>query len=118
MISNFIFSAILVLHFWYLDYRTVTTLLTNTMLVAGKISKSLAVSKESFQNGIATSNYSTKFIRFNRVDRKYRDKLDIANKMLEEIREPEPIVIEEVEMKDLPTDKEAGQDVGESKKTE
>lgn len=99
MFSNFVASAVLVLHFWYLDYRTVTTLLTNMLLVVGKISKSIDVSEQSVREKIAISNYITKYVRFNRVDRRYRDKIAIPEKTMEEafkeVKEPEPVLKQE-----------------------
>ncbi len=70
--SNFIFSAILVLGMYYYDYRTITTLLSNTLLVTGKVSNGLTISQKSVDKKISISSYLTKYISFNDIDSDYK----------------------------------------------
>ena len=78
-IINFIFSAILVLHFYYMDYRTVTTLLTNTALCWSKVMTGSNLANESYKNEKAISYYNTKFIYFNTIDDEYLKNIKITN---------------------------------------
>lgn len=70
-IINFIFSAILVLHFYYMDYRTVTTLLTNVALCWSKVMTGSSLADNSYKNEMAISYYNTKFVYFNTIDSEY-----------------------------------------------
>jgi hypothetical protein len=70
-IFNFLISAILVLYYYYYDYRTGTTLVTNTILCSNKIRIGKDISKQSWNNEFAYSFYNTKNISFNTIDRKY-----------------------------------------------
>lgn len=70
-ISNFIFSAVLVLHFYYLDYRTVTTLVTNVILCWSKVMKGYTLAKKSFDEEIAISYYNILNLSFNDIDQDY-----------------------------------------------
>ncbi len=70
-ISNFIFSSVLVLHFYYLDYRTVTTLVTNVILCWSKVMKGYTLAKKSFDEEIAISYYNIIHLSFNDLDEDY-----------------------------------------------
>lgn len=70
-IANFLFTAILVLYYYYLDYRTVTALLTNFALCTNKIRIGRNVSKESYEKEHAFSFYNTNNISFNVIDHRY-----------------------------------------------
>jgi len=69
-IMNFLFSAILVIHYYYLDFRTVTTLLTNFILCSNKIRLGRKLSMESYNKDLAYSFYNVNNISFNTIDPK------------------------------------------------
>ena len=68
---NFTFSAVLVLYYYYLDYRTATTLITNTILVSNKIRIGRELAIQSHKKGFAYSFYNNKNISFNAIDASY-----------------------------------------------
>jgi len=70
-IINFVSSAVLVLYFYYYDYRTITTLLTNFILCSNKIRIGRKVSKDSYIKEYAYSFYNGKNLSFNVIDHKY-----------------------------------------------
>lgn len=67
-LMNFAFSAVLVLYYYYLDYRTATTLVTNTILVSNKIRIGRELAIQSAKKGFAYSFYNNKNISFNAID--------------------------------------------------
>lgn len=67
-IINFISSAILVIYYYYLDYRTATTLVANTILVSNKIRIGRELAIQSYKKGFAYSFYNIKNISFNAID--------------------------------------------------
>ena len=70
-ICNFLFSAFLVLHYYYYDYRTITTLLTNFILCSNKIRIGRTIAIESYEKEYAFSFYNNKNMSFNVIDPKY-----------------------------------------------
>lgn len=70
-IINFLVSAVLVLHFYYYDYRTATTLVTNFILLSNKIRVGKKISRESFNKEYAYSFFNTKNLSFNEIDPDY-----------------------------------------------
>lgn len=81
-ISNFIFSAILVFHYYYLDYRTATTLVTNVILCWSKVMKGYDIAKKSVDKEIGLSYYNTVNLSFNTIDKDYEK--NILNKNITE----------------------------------
>ena len=70
-LMNFTFSAVLVLYYYYLDYRTATTLITNTILVSNKIRIGRELAIQSHKKGFAYSFYNNKNISFNTIDARF-----------------------------------------------
>jgi hypothetical protein len=70
-IMNFICSAVLVLYYYYLDYRTATTLITNTILCSNKIRIGRELAIQSANKEFAYSFYNNKNISFNTIDASY-----------------------------------------------
>ena len=68
VIANFIFSAVLVLHYYYLDYRTITVLLSNLLLVVDKLYNSRSISRKSHREMLAYSAYMKTPVLFNTID--------------------------------------------------
>jgi hypothetical protein len=95
-VCNFIFSAVLVFHFYYLDYRTITTLLTNIILCWSKISKGLELADKSVKSEIALSYYNFVNISFNTIDTDYLNKTNT-----EIVNQADKQVVSEVEVKDV-----------------
>ena len=93
-IVNFIVSAVLVLHFYYLDYRTATTLLTNVALCWTKVMAGTNLAKESLDNEKAISYYNTKFVFFNSIDTDYKKTQVIE--LIEDKKEEVNIEIKEI----------------------
>lgn len=71
-VVNFVSSAVLVLYYYYFDYRTATALCTNIVLCWSKISNGKTVSKESYKNERAYSYFNIKHLSFNTIDPKYK----------------------------------------------
>lgn len=100
-ICNFIFSAVLVFHFYYLDYRTITTLLTNVILCWSKISKGLELAAKSVESKIALSYYNFVNISFNTIDPDYLEKfkqIEIVEKNNESLQETKNITNEVIQI--------------------
>ncbi len=70
-VSNFIVSSVLVLHFYYLDYRTITTLITNVILCWSKVMKGYTLASKSYEENIAISYYNILNLSFNMIDEDY-----------------------------------------------
>jgi hypothetical protein len=70
-IVNFISSAVLVLYFYYYDYRTITTLITNVVLCSNKIRIGRNISRKSYEKEYAYSYYNSKNLSFNVIDHRY-----------------------------------------------
>lgn len=92
---NFLFSAVLVLYYYYLDYRTATTLVTNTILVSNKIRIGRELAIQSHKKGFAYSFYNNKNISFNTVDASYLTEDDkLALETLEtDIDNPDAVAV-------------------------
>ena len=71
-VINFILSSVLIYGYYYLDYRSVTVLVTNTILIIDKIINCFNVSKKSVQEILPISAYMTTPIIFNIIDKDYR----------------------------------------------
>jgi hypothetical protein len=69
---NFLLSAILIYAFYYLDYRSITVLLTNIVLVVDKLYNAYSISLQSVEQELACSAYMKTAVVFNRVDEDYR----------------------------------------------
>jgi hypothetical protein len=67
-VMNFLFSAVLVLYYYYFDYRTATTLVTNTILCSNKIRIGRQLAIQSAKKEYAYSFYNNKNISFNVID--------------------------------------------------
>jgi hypothetical protein len=66
-VVNFILSAVLIYGYYYLDYRSVTVLLTNIILIVDKIINCFNVSKKSVEEVIPISAYMMTPVIFNVV---------------------------------------------------
>ena len=73
-IVNFILSAILIYGYYYLDYRSLTVLITNIILIVDKIINCFSVSKKSVQDILPISAYMKSPIIFNIIDKDHRNK--------------------------------------------
>jgi hypothetical protein len=79
-IINFILSAILIYGYYYLDYKSITVLLTNIILIVDKIINCFNVSKKSVQDVLPISAYMTTPIIFNIIDKDYRkEEIELKN---------------------------------------
>ena len=79
-ILNFISSAVLIYGYYYLDYRSVTVLLTNVILIVDKIINCFNVSKKAVQDILPISAYMTTPIIFNIIDKDHRkDEIELKN---------------------------------------
>jgi len=87
-IANFACSAVLVIYYYYFDYRTITVLLTNVALCWTKISNGRAVAYKSYDNEYAYSYFNIKQLSFNDIDPKYKksDNLIVVDTDIDNIR--------------------------------
>jgi hypothetical protein len=69
-VLNFVLSAIL-LGIYYYDYRTITTLLSNTLLLVGKVKTSLRLSSVSYRERKGLSYYTVDHLCYNKLDDDY-----------------------------------------------
>lgn len=77
-IINMCLSSILVLRFTYTDYKTVTTLFTNSWFCLSKIQKGIEISRESLKHGIGYSYYNTENMSFNRIDASMKRHMSVS----------------------------------------
>lgn len=68
---NIVFSGILVFYFYYLDYRTTTTFITNIILCWTKVIKGYLLAYRSISENIALSYYNQHYVSFNAIDPDY-----------------------------------------------
>lgn len=79
-IINFILSAVLIYGYYYLDYKSITVLLTNVILIVDKIINCFNVSKKAVQDILPISAYMTTPVIFNIIDKDYRkDEIELKN---------------------------------------
>ncbi len=78
-IGNFVASAVLIYKFFYLDYRSITVLLTNLLLITDKMIKSLKISKKSIKETMPYSAYMLTPVVFNTIDPNFRKEIPLAN---------------------------------------
>ena len=71
---NWIISSIMVIYNFY-NIKTVTSLLTNILLISTKIYSSYRVASESKNKNIAISSYMTEYTSYNIIDKDYLKKL-------------------------------------------
>jgi hypothetical protein len=76
-VMNFLFSAVLVLYYYYFDYRTATTLITNTILCSNKIRIGRQLAIQSAKQEYAFSFYNNKNISFNVIDARLKKNEDL-----------------------------------------
>lgn len=70
-ITNFVISAIVVYEY-YLDYKTLTVLLTNILLLVDKIASCYTISKTSLMEKLPYSAYMKTPVIFNTIDADYK----------------------------------------------
>lgn len=78
-IINFVTSAVLVYYFYYLDYRSITSLITNILLIVDKLISSLTISHRSLNEKLALSAYIKSMAFFNTIDNDYKKNNIIQN---------------------------------------
>jgi hypothetical protein len=99
-IFNTIFSAVLIYVYYYLDYRSITVLLTNIVLVADKLYNAITTSMRSVNEEIAYSAYLKTQIIFNRVDSDYRNHDNFVKDIDQEIINDIQIEVDQVDQVD------------------
>jgi hypothetical protein len=70
--TNIVFSGILILYYYYLDYRSITNIITNSLLILEKAYTSYQIAKSSKENVSAISAYLVTPIFYNTIDEDYR----------------------------------------------
>jgi hypothetical protein len=68
VVINTITSAVLIYHYYYLDYRSITVFLSNLLLVADKMYNSYHISNKSIRDLMAYSAYMKTPIVYNTID--------------------------------------------------
>jgi hypothetical protein len=71
-IINFITSIIFILYYYYLDYRTITVIISNFMLVVDKLNNCIKISTLSIDEGTPSSAYVLIPIKYNTIDNDYK----------------------------------------------
>jgi hypothetical protein len=71
-ILNIILSCILLFGMYYYDYRTITTLLSNCLLLVGKINTCYKISSRSYKEMLAISYYTVDNLSYNTIDEDYK----------------------------------------------
>jgi len=51
-----------------MDYKTITSMITNFWLVYSKVSKGLGIAQESLQNNLGIAYFNSQNLSFNRID--------------------------------------------------
>jgi hypothetical protein len=77
-IMNTALSATLIIGFTYTDYKTITTLFTNSWFCFSKIMKGIEISQESIKHGIGYSYYNTQNMSFNRIDASMKRHISVS----------------------------------------
>lgn len=72
LLINIIYSWICIINFRYADYRTITTLFTNSLICYNKIKKGIQVGKDCIKHNIGYSYYNTVNLSYNRIDAKIK----------------------------------------------
>jgi hypothetical protein len=71
VVSNILFSSFLVFYYYYLDYRSITAMITNSLLVVEKLYASYKIAKSSNEERCAISAYLIVPITYNCMDEDY-----------------------------------------------
>jgi hypothetical protein len=73
-IINFILSGVLIYGYYYLDYRSITVLITNFILIIDKLINCFNVSNKAVEEMLPISAYMTTPVVFNTIDNDYKHK--------------------------------------------
>ena len=76
-IINFILSSVLIYVYYYLDYRSITVLITNFILIIDKLINCFNVSNKSVEEMLPISAYMTTPVVFNIIDNDHKHKNEI-----------------------------------------
>lgn len=71
-VVNFVMSSVLVYHFYYLDYKSITVMITYAVLIADKLASSLSNSQRSYEQCLPYSAYRSGPLVYNVVDVDYK----------------------------------------------
>lgn len=85
-VVNFVCSSVLIFHYYYLDFKSVTVMITYAVLIADKIAFTLTISKQSFETYVPCSAYRTGPVVYNVIDADYQKSL--TTKSIELATEP------------------------------
>jgi hypothetical protein len=72
-IVNFVTSSVLIYGYYYLDYRSVTVLITNVLLVADKLATCFSIATRSIQEELPVSAYMATPVVFNTIDKDHKN---------------------------------------------
>ena len=78
-ICNFILSSILIYGYYYLDYRSITVLITNVLLIVDKLLSCLSISNKSVEELLPISAYMTTPVIFNTIDSDHKKTIELTN---------------------------------------
>ena len=76
---NFFTSSFIIIYFYYLDYKTITSLVLSFWFSYSKIRKGLRISKDSLEVDSGFSYYNTLSLSFNRIDTKFKQHYSSSN---------------------------------------
>jgi hypothetical protein len=83
-ICNFILSSILIYGYYYLDYRSVTVLITNVLLIVDKLFACLNISNKSVEELLPISAYMTTSVIFNTIDSDHKKTIELTSIIIQE----------------------------------
>jgi hypothetical protein len=79
LISNILFSSVIIIYVNKENYKTITCLFTNFWICYSKISKGLDIAKDSIQYNIGYAYYNTQNLSFNRIDPQIKKHFSTSN---------------------------------------
>jgi len=86
-ILNFIVSSILIYGYYYLDYRSVTVLITNVLLIVDKLATCFSIATRSITEEVPVSAYMNVPVVFNTVDKDHKEQSSGQNVEMVDRRE-------------------------------
>lgn len=107
--TNIAFSSYLILYYYYLDYRSITNIITNSLLLIEKLYASYHISKSSKEDLCAISAYLVLPVVYNTIDEDFRR--DHTKEKIFRVFLPSSILQRLLSAKDLASPRRSGKTV-------
>jgi len=95
-IVNIVLSSVLVLYYYYYDIKTLTALITNSLLVVDKLINGVSISMRANNENSAISLYAKEPVLYNVIDKDLRRKLSVKQNIT--IDNIEEVIMEPVDI--------------------